>query len=281
MYFVSKFSLNLRVKRKEQISIENLELLQKALMLFPEHIWSVRSKESSRVQKSSNSFMGNSNVLAMVDITSKTLTLYPSFDNPYTSSRKKVAVLFHELSHLIDLRLGHLSEQSEWMSLSQWEGTIGNKWKMKNKKEFVSKYAKQNPSEDFAESMVAYRFAPEELKEKSPRKYTYLKEVIFQGLEYRNAQDCNEKADFKDFISESSEKDYSYQCEYSTYGAIERDEELKEACYQYFLSNDKTLNLEAYLQAGGFFGLGGFKSLKEKLAQDYQFPFKVQFSEAF
>jgi hypothetical protein len=54
----------------------------------------------------------------------------------------------------------------------------------------VSRYAQRNPLEDIAESMTAYRFNPKTLKELSPKRYEYLKNNVFMGVEYLNDDNC-------------------------------------------------------------------------------------------
>lgn len=48
----------------------------------------------------------------------------------------------------------------------------------------ISIYGDTNPSEDFAESYNLYRFDPLVLKERSPIRYNYLRENIFNNIEY-------------------------------------------------------------------------------------------------
>ena len=52
----------------------------------------------------------------------------------------------------------------------------------------VSNYGKTSPIEDFAESVTAYRYNPERLKD-CPSKYYYMKDFVFQGKEYTDK--CN------------------------------------------------------------------------------------------
>jgi hypothetical protein len=64
---------------------------------------------------------------------------------------------------------------------------------MKNDKEdeFISGYAKTNPLEDIAESVVAYRFNSEEFSKLSPERYKYVKDNIFFGVEFKDDSNCN------------------------------------------------------------------------------------------
>ncbi len=59
---------------------------------------------------------------------------------------------------------------------------------------FISGYAKTNPLEDIAESITAYRFNPKKLKELSPKRYEYLKNKVFMGIEYLSDSQCDDAA---------------------------------------------------------------------------------------
>ena len=57
----------------------------------------------------------------------------------------------------------------------------------------VSTYGTRNPSEDFAESIVAYRYNPKPMKDSCPDKYNYIKDIIFDGIEYLDESGCKDK----------------------------------------------------------------------------------------
>ncbi len=107
---------------------------------------------------------------------------------------------FHEVSHYIGIEFS-LHDWESWLKLSKWEettqpnGIIGfnTNWKAGLPKCFVSKYAQANPKEDFAESMVAYRYNPQILKANCPAKYDFLKDLVFDGIEYTDEKLCREK----------------------------------------------------------------------------------------
>jgi len=64
---------------------------------------------------------------------------------------------------------------------------------MKNdhKHTIISKYGETNPLEDIAEPIVAYRYNSKQLKEVSPKKYEYIKNKIFQGIEFTEEKKCS------------------------------------------------------------------------------------------
>lgn len=55
-------------------------------------------------------------------------------------------------------------------------------------------YGRTNPREDFAESILKYRFNPNEflslLGENGRAKYDYIRDIIFKGIEFRSENDC-------------------------------------------------------------------------------------------
>lgn len=62
----------------------------------------------------------------------------------------------------------------------------------KNKDNIISEYGETNPAEDFAETMSAYRFKPELLKEISPKKYEFIKKNVFGGIEFTSKRKCRD-----------------------------------------------------------------------------------------
>ena len=48
----------------------------------------------------------------------------------------------------------------------------------------VSLHGDENPSEDFAETYAVYRFAPERLRKFFPERYAFMRDKIFDRLEY-------------------------------------------------------------------------------------------------
>ena len=101
-------------------------------------------------------------------------------------------IVVHEVAHIIGEK--GLHDSPEWLSFADWEEirtpsglfSFSSSYKPHNRKCLVSPYGGENPMEDFAESVTAYRYNPERMKEKCPQKYDYLKENVFNGWEYIN-----------------------------------------------------------------------------------------------
>lgn len=96
---------------------------------------------------------------------------------------------FHEMSHYIGSEL-KLDANKVWLDLSGWVEKDG-KWTSNKKDSVSSEYGATNPAEDFAESASAYRYNPQLLKKLNPEKYQFLKETVFDGLEYLEDSGCN------------------------------------------------------------------------------------------
>ena len=106
------------------------------------------------------------------------------------SPQEQKRIVSHELAHTVSIR-DNLFFSQEWLSISGWHFT-GKLWEHSNISGFPSSYAKESPAEDFAESATAYRYAPAWLKKVSPQKYQFMKEVLFQGLEYTSEEACRD-----------------------------------------------------------------------------------------
>jgi hypothetical protein len=103
---------------------------------------------------------------------------------------KRQYTVFHEMAHNISNKLENMDESQKWLSLSQWVKK-GDDWSASNKACFISKYGKDSPWEDYAEVISAYRYNAKELKKRCPEKYHFLKENVFQSIEYIDAKFCS------------------------------------------------------------------------------------------
>ena len=107
-----------------------------------------------------------------------------------------IATIVHEVAHVISDQ-AELDRTPTWFKFSGWEetktreeDTIRVSYNFTKPECLVSKYAKSSPREDFAESVVAYRYKPNLLKEKCTGKYLYIKDLVFNGEEYLDQDIC-------------------------------------------------------------------------------------------
>lgn len=134
------------------------------------------------------------------------ITIYDRWSDHGSENRQQVVV--HEVGHVLSGEYG-VDKSSKWAEISGWtskkvpkevevteDGVKKTKTVIEDehtvaKPETVpSKYGMKSPAEDQAETMVAYRYNPEELKARSPEKYELMKEVFFDGLEYTDEDSC-------------------------------------------------------------------------------------------
>ena len=108
------------------------------------------------------------------------IVVNPAFDR--LPDLLKRALIFHEIAHHFGNR-EDLDLSPEWLKISDWQKK-GKKWKMMKITAMVSRYGNSNPVEDFAETMVSYRYDGRRLKEKVPEKFEFMKTHVFDGHEY-------------------------------------------------------------------------------------------------
>lgn len=108
----------------------------------------------------------------------------------------------HELGHRVSMALGDLDGSEDWLRISDWmnhrrvddgETEASDHWRPHRPSTCVSGYGTTSRAEDFAESFVAYRFQPEMLRRASPEKYAFMRDRVFQGIEYTSADSCRER----------------------------------------------------------------------------------------
>ena len=131
------------------------------------------------------------------------ISFYDYWSNQNDQMREYTA--FHEMGHYIASEL-KLDENPKWIALSGWVEKDG-KWDATKKNKVTSKYGATNPDEDFAESVAAYRYNPQLLKNIDIDKYTFIKETVFDGLEYTDNKLCNsDQSQLNKLLSVASNK---------------------------------------------------------------------------
>lgn len=95
--------------------------------------------------------------------------------------QQKVYFFVHELAHRARLRAKPaLDESPEWMKVSGWNDGKAAPAVTRE----ISLYAQTNPFEDFAETYALYRLDPSRLKALSLARYEYMRDRVFDGIEY-------------------------------------------------------------------------------------------------
>lgn len=122
-------------------------------------------------------------------IANASMEFYSGYDHMKTQDDKSYTIV-HEWGHNLGKEL-RVDSTKEWLDLSGWVDKGGD-WKATRANALVSEYAATNPSEDFAESVATYRYNPTLLQTLNPEKYQFIKEVVFQGMEYLNTETCDE-----------------------------------------------------------------------------------------
>lgn len=121
--------------------------------------------------------------------------------NNFGSDLNRMAVLAHEVAHFVGHKL-NADNSSEWEDLSGWESEMSfenydlkTEWNKSEDACFFSTYGQTNPAEDFAEAFVAYRYVADEYKKECPEKYQYLRDKVFNGIEFTKDKKYCEKRD--------------------------------------------------------------------------------------
>jgi hypothetical protein len=104
--------------------------------------------------------------------------------------REKQYTIFHEVSHNTSTKLKGMDESPEWLAQSSWIKT-GDTWTSDPNACQVTKYGATNPWEDFAEAMSTYRYNPQDFKTRCPKKYEFIKNSVFKGIEYTDVKSCS------------------------------------------------------------------------------------------
>ena len=116
-------------------------------------------------------------------------------------SAMQMYIIAHEIGH----RAAHktssasvfddLDRSDEWLRISGFEEVDDGKeffktYQTLKSRTSVSDYGDESPFEDFAETYAMYRFAPNRLRSISPERYNFMRDKVFDGIQY-TADLCN------------------------------------------------------------------------------------------
>jgi hypothetical protein len=170
---------------------------------FPETKEQIEWKKNDPKKYESSKFCGLALSTGSIILTSGCFSL--SFEGKYKNYIYRS--LTHEFAHQLDLFMGKNNERfstditKEWPGLSGWYQEItfdvdGKKiktsaWKIKVPSDadsisdgFIREYAKNNPIEDFADSIGFFRYDAEKLKKVAPRKFAWISKNVFDGRDF-------------------------------------------------------------------------------------------------
>ena len=97
-------------------------------------------------------------------------------------------IILHEKAHFVSFYSLDAQTKSDWAELGGWFEDPGQPsgWSTWNTTEFVSSYGHdKNPEEDFAESLSNYVENVDILKNRSMRKYEFIRDRIMHGTTYK------------------------------------------------------------------------------------------------
>jgi hypothetical protein len=113
------------------------------------------------------------------------ITVYPGFHQ--VSARERRAIVVHEMAH--EFTRG-LADGGQWKTAWAAAAALDAAQAGENETSFASGYAQTNIDEDFAESVVAYRYSAALLLRRAPHRYAILRQQMFAGVEYGVAARC-------------------------------------------------------------------------------------------
>ncbi|WP_231370276.1 hypothetical protein [Bacteriovorax sp. BSW11_IV] len=107
----------------------------------------------------------------------------------------KEYIVFHELAHNMSAKF-EIHKNWRWDQFSGWEKE-GKRWNLNHPERVISEYGKASQSEEFAESVSSYRYSPQKLKDLDPKKYQFIKNAVFYGVEFLEEKNCDSVTQFK------------------------------------------------------------------------------------
>jgi hypothetical protein len=180
IYF--KYGMNLNPERYEHadkeklLSLDTFESLITAFALLPQHLHARALHHGFYLMKKNSAglqihpaYHQSLGLMAMSDG-----SIFDPFEN--LSFEAKVSVLIHEIGHRVAMSYPNdLARSEPWVSMER-----------RDPSKIISILGFEDPHEDFAETFLAYRLRPKELKEINFVKYEYFKTRVFNGIEYLN-----------------------------------------------------------------------------------------------
>jgi len=199
-YVLSKYGLNssyLANKKAQNFTEQEYSSALAALRAVPEFLLPLGNNKRFVRYISLNSRSKN--------LANATMEFY-DYWSEHSSLQREYAV-FHEIGHNLKGARKKLDYRQEWLDMSGWKKVNGQL--QMTRAANVSYYAKIYPTEDFAETVSAYRYNPELLKRVSMKKYEYIKNAVFYGVEFGDESLCKRPTVYSSIRNELKNIDLS------------------------------------------------------------------------
>lgn len=197
-YLLKEFKFNASYIANDNggsFSESDLDTIIWALDQLPRFVFEEKKKKMIKDTKVYTGFYAN--VVGFMENATGNMTLFRKW--AHSSEEIKAYTVIHEYGHRLGLKLS-IDNRKDWMKLSNWHKHDSED--TNNAENLISKYAKSNHIEDFAEAFSAYRFNPKLLKERAPQKYEMIKEIVFLGKEYLT-DNCDSQIEKETFSIEN------------------------------------------------------------------------------
>ncbi len=174
---------------KNGFRLKTLKLIISALNSTPEHLHKRTIHNSTFYPYLKGYKLKLHNESTIADATG---IVYENMMDDYKDNRQ-IYIIAHEIGHRAGQTedYGLLDEGDEWLNISGFSEVLDGKayfksYKKLDKRVTISTYGNTDPLEDFAETYAMYRFAPDRLRKRSPRRYAFMRDRVFNGIEYLN-----------------------------------------------------------------------------------------------
>lgn len=156
--------------RSDRFTSRELDKVLITLGDLPPHMQRIGRNGNQRLVPAPPGVVHPGNPLAVGDAA---ITLYQGWRS--NSDYIQQYTLFHEYAHNLGDLNRDIDRTAEWRELATCQ---------------VSNYGNTNQVEDFAESVMAYRYNGQGLKENCPDKFDLIKNRVFNGIEYTDYRSC-------------------------------------------------------------------------------------------
>nr|BFD62829.1 hypothetical protein BdHM001_15100 [Bdellovibrio sp. HM001] len=192
LFLLKQFGFNgshLRTTKASAWYASELDEILQALQDYPLHLYPVAYNKRLVHFTRGQRYSFGENIIA-----NASMEIFDRWNELPFGERQQT--FLHELGHTLAYRQ-RLDTSADWLRIAGWkevqksyEGRSYKDYVLEKPEKAVSEYGTLNPSEDFAESVVAYRFKGRDLLNQQPEKYQYLKTKIFANQEFLSEDQC-------------------------------------------------------------------------------------------